>query len=269
MKRWFWSACAVVVSVTLIPVVNIVAVEPETDSAQIGQPIESAEQALDLAARYTGLHRVIDMSDKSAESVCRKSHNSLDAPRFVRSLSSSNTTWVVTYEEVPLNLTGWMPSVIDNQIPKTYDVYLDSASGVLLGIITRFEGDESDSRTQRALVADSLVSESILENFKDVINGPPPTDFLRALDVATVIDPIKCKQLVAICVKARVASLEGISEREVWVIIGIGGSGFDRISSPGYGRTSTNWKGYVETDSGVGLMFRGLPDTLEPIPHPR
>lgn len=181
--------------------------------------IKTPDEAVKRALEYTGFEEIIDTSKLVKEDIASLVIITDDETPFLHDKINNRDVWQVTFDSVYLNLSGWIPSVYENQKPKTYKIYLDPENGKLLKIEASQNGEKFSFSVEPS---DTLVEKLLkcrFEIYHDFPEIEPNTNFLEALDAAFPSSPIMSKKLIAYYV---IHTCSSHKEEPVWIIIGRG-----------------------------------------------
>lgn len=201
------------------------------------KPIGTRDSAYAQALAFTGFDRTrFQRAEDSLENVQRVTVTEDNTP-FVHKALVDREVWRVTFDSVFLELPNskWFPSVIANQKPKTWDIYLDPETGQLLKAETRYDGSDPNlSDEPPAAVSEKSMSEA---QYATLVGEPPSVDLYTALGVAAFSSPPKAEQLIVILVEMEYRDLGVIP---VWSILGRGVPPMDDTEK--YGTVRPIWQ---------------------------
>ena len=186
----------------------------DEDSIQV----RSSELALVRALEYTGFGELRDWAAKGAESLTKPVTYADSTTPFLGTRMAGRAAWQVTFDSIRLDIPGYYPSVVANQIPKTFDVYIDKQSGELLQIVSRYDGRDSLLRAE-PLAEQATADLALNETWHALVAEPPAVSFLQALRQADLCNPILAKQVIGVCV---VLTSRQVKSRPVWSILSRG-----------------------------------------------
>lgn len=189
-------------------------VETRESAVPLGVSIESAQET---AISYSGFDSVTSGLTAATRVVCSMQEVRGYKTPFLHDKIEGRNVWSVTFDSVFLELEGWYPSVIENQVPKTSVVYIDPDDGTLLKIESRQIGNDPNlypepdvESAEKSLRA----AGEVYVGLPDVIPAVSPRDALQA---AVPSYPLHADQIVGLYV-----NLDDADGKPVWFILGRG-----------------------------------------------
>jgi|GEM_PF-2793535 len=233
---------------------DVIAVEDTLAAAQ-HHTVSSSSDALDVAMRITGFEHGFNATLLDS--------GTLASPAFVESLHvpfltdtiAGHSIWRVTFGDVYVRLPIVVPKPMPpgTQIPKIYDVYIDSVTGCIVKIQSRYDdtNDTTIAKDPPLHIAEYQMARSGLK-YLGFVHDSPAVPFYRALDSARPSSPVHAKQIIAFLVYVDVRG----ERRPVWSIYGRGtppihGSGLGGNKPPSSNRVWT----LVDAITGEKLFF--------------
>ena len=185
-----------VISTILVWVSLVAAIEPiiaDEGTSSECLSIDSPKDAVSCAYQYTGFKEYAEVDSSKAQVIATvTSVRDLQMPLFGDS-TSNHRVWVVRLDSVYLDMPGWYPDWVQRHNPKSFIALIDSATGQLYAVYSYVCGDVE------LPVPEELTGQTDEWSAGLVVN-PPPVGLLKALDAAVGSNPLKAKQIVAVCV---------------------------------------------------------------------
>jgi hypothetical protein len=211
------------VGMALITALSSVASRASDEGGTVLTPtprtITLPEQAVECAYEYSGFDELRRVTENSLnEHVDLVTIDSDETP-FLRDSIVGKRVWRVRVPNVYLDLARWDKKLVETQKRKSYEVWIDSATGVLYKIFSMPVADDPDLAPEPP--SDSATSKlrESGEIFLGFPSSPPLVTFLQALDAAAGSNPLVAKELIAWCVLIHNSDGTVIP---VWQIIGRG-----------------------------------------------
>jgi hypothetical protein len=220
-------------------------------------------EAYDRALEYTGFeYAKYNRPENKTERVEQVVLKDSTTP-FIGDKLDGVEAWRVTFDSVFLDLSGWMPAVIQNQIPKTFDVYLNAETGQFLKAISRYERSDPDMGGEPpAEMAEKQLGGGV---YTGLVDDVPPVSMLQAMDEAWAASPVTARQLIIWLV---LHSHSTWKDRPTWIVLGRGTPPMDPIGGS-HGREIPVWERNrkrcgVDASTGQFLFADNRPSVIPP-----
>ncbi|MBU0982700.1 MAG: hypothetical protein KKA42_02450, partial [candidate division Zixibacteria bacterium] len=158
-------------------------------------------QAIDRALACTGFGEYIDM-DSLTDLVTVTTVTTIDTTTpFIHDQVNNRRAWKVSFSSVTLTYWNTTKYVVDEETPlRSFDVYVDSASGRFLKAVSR----SANYNGAAIRKANWLLAEASLNRrsqcYVGLLDEPPPVTLADALDSAKFCDVPGAMAIVAVCV---------------------------------------------------------------------
>ncbi len=189
------------------------------DDTAGGTAIPSPQMAVDRAFAYTGFNELKRISGAALSEQGQLMSVVTDETPFLSDSVVGRRVWRVKMNNIFLDLSKCGRQYVENQRPKNYEAWIDSATGVMYKIFS--EPVENDPDLVPEPSADTATA--MMRPSGDIYLGfpaqPPAISFLEALGNAVGSNPLVAKEIIAWCVL--ISDSTG-SPMPVWQIIGRG-----------------------------------------------
>lgn len=179
--------------------------------------IKTPYDALARVFEYTGFKEIKKIISEKKVNVARTITAIDSTTPFLYSKINSRTVWEIKLDSIYLDLSKWNADWVKNYNPKSFIIWIDSATGHFLKAYTQYSSiDPNLCPEPLAKIAEEKMPGEIYHN---LLEGLPQVTLLEALNVAAASSPLKAKELIAYCVMySRMAN----NPKPAWIIIGKG-----------------------------------------------
>ena len=223
---------------------NIVISQSLTSNYQL----KTKEDAYNQAIAYTGFSKkTYSYKALAEENISLRVLEKENIPVLQDSVIGKDV-WVVTFNNVKLDLSGWIDSYVKNQKRKTYKVFLNAQTGTLIKIIGQTDTTKPfffDKYSKESLVKSLDACSEKWVSFPDTT---PPVTFEMALQAAVASSPLMADEIYGVCVNF---SDLNKAPKLIWSIIGNG--------IPKDSRLGTKARSVVDAKTGQALFFCNYP----------
>ena len=228
------------------------------------RPITKADDptaALQIAFERTGFAGDRNRSKATlSENVSLETIASDNTP-FLANIIVGRRVWKVKINDVALSLPSWVPSFAAKQRPRDYEVWIDSATGVLFRIESRSQVVDTDLAPEPPSDTATKMLKGCGEAWLGFPETIPPITFQEALNAAGAANPVEAREIVAWCV---MFSLSGKPAIPTWQIIGRGIPPFEFHEHPERPLYKRNrMRSVVDAVTGKEIMFSNMPWVLD------
>jgi hypothetical protein len=179
--------------------------------------VRSAEMAISRAMQYTGFDRLKKTPDTALTTRAELVIIEEDRTPFLADSVIGKQVWKVYIGGVKLDLPDWY--AVDSQPGRTFEILIDAETGRCFGAYARCHGCDPNLSPEPPSDSSTAQLRSSTETFKGFLGEPPPVTLAQALNAAVGSNPVKAKEIVAVCV---MWSYMDKPAKPVWSIIGRG-----------------------------------------------
>ncbi|MDF1545154.1 MAG: hypothetical protein P1R58_08640 [bacterium] len=183
-------------------------------SSVVAEVVESPSKAVKVAYEYTGFNELLSIKDGRIADIAKvvSIHDTLTP--FLAEEVRSCRIWKVVAERVYLGYKGWKPSVEADYNPRTFEIWIDSASGRFLRAFASTPG--LDAGVPDEPHSDSSEVYYGSEKYEAFLSSPPPTNLYKALEAARPCYPRRTREMIIYLV--RHSGFSGDEPRNRWMI---------------------------------------------------
>jgi len=201
-----------------------------------GRSIETAQQAVRRAYEYTGFTEIKDLPPKAASEIAELITVESDETPFLSDSVVGCRAWQVWLNNVWLNSEKWDQAVVQQYNPKNFIVLLDSATGRLFKVYSKFDGHDPDLAPEPPADTAAVLMRMSGEEYVSFPADPPPVSFFTALGSAAGSNPLQAREIIAVYV---LYSDTGNPTKPCWCITGRGIPPLDLFPN------SSRWPAYM------------------------
>jgi hypothetical protein len=255
-----WLVGMVTVAVALCATVALAADEVRLEPIATPLAIASAQGALERAYAYTGFPRSSSGTDPTSTDTAFMVTMEENETPFLSDYVRGRRVWDVKIRQVTLYLPDWVPSFAAVQKPRDYDIWIDSATGVLFKIESRSEVADPDLAPEPPSDTATRMLRGCGEAWLGFPPTPPLVTFHEALNAAGAANPVEAKEIIAWHV---MFSKDGNPPFPTWQIIGRGIPPLEFHEHPDRPLYLRNrMRSVVDAATGKEIMFSNMPGVL-------
>ena len=184
--------------------------------------VRTAEEAVERAYRYTGFQEIKSVPQTAAAGMASCMTLPEDNTPFLNDSVTGRPVWIVQLNDVRISSPNWLSSWIDRYNPKSYTAVIDSATGRLFKIYSTAEVEDPDLAPEPPADIAAVKLKTTGEEYLGFPSQPPLVTFSQALAQASGSDPLRAKEILAVCVIESDKFVDGGEPRVVWCITGRG-----------------------------------------------
>lgn len=184
-----------------------------------GIAIQTPQMAVDRAFAYTGFKELKRISGAALGEQVQLMSVVADETPYLSDSIVGKRVWRVKMNKVFLDLSNCGRQFVENQQPKNYEAWIDSATGVMYKIFSEPVMNDPDLAPEPPADTATAMMRSSGDIYLGFPTKPPAVSFLEALNNAAGSNPLMAKEIIAWCVL--ISDSDG-SSMPVWQIIGRG-----------------------------------------------
>ena len=193
-------------------------------SAQVAtaQPITTPVEAFNRAYLYTGFKEIKSMTPTAASAMASCERMIRDNTPFLNDSIAGRPVWLVQLKGVRIETSKWPRSWVERYNPKDFTAVIDSATGRLFKIYSTAEIQDSNLAPEPPPGVAAVEMKQTGEEYIGFPGEPPEVSFLQALGAASGSDPLRAREILAVCVIETDKFVDGGEPKVVWCITGRG-----------------------------------------------
>ena len=177
-------------------------------------PVTTAEEAVERALAYTGFDKLEGLDTKDRWEMARLTIARDSTTPFLSDSIDGHTAWRVTFEGVILDIEEYSDEV-EVSHPKDFEVLIDSVTGRLFSVISRYKGKARDFLPE---VPAEIAEEQLRMSFEEYlcfVPVPPVMTLCEAINGSIFGSAMHSKEIVALYIEH---SYHDSAAIPVWVV---------------------------------------------------